>query len=284
MSVSSSLIKPLKLKTVLYSKPKLRYLKHDWALCKWINELKAEAYGINGNKPKTSETKANISYITITRCEIINSIDKLLEACTMYFGYMSLVRKSGGNLQRPVRVMVRVELTFGVLVEVRVRDTWFVDAVQVVRIYIFLARVWRLAQCNACSNCRCSCMQLNLTSASGRRISMRVEKTSITIIAYRSWFWTSMGWLMQLRLQMEIKSIYCLLKEGSCHNYVKWFSNYVRHWTQAAIKLLAETGKYVDVFRQSTLTSWTIRRTKWKGLQRTMMFWTLYQRLIQTAR
>jgi len=62
-------------------------------------------------------------------------------------------------------------------------------------------------------------------------------------LAYRSWFWTSLGWLMQLCLQMKIKSIYRLLKEGSFLDYVELFSNYVRNWTQAAIK-------YVDVFRQ----------------------------------
>jgi len=40
-------------------------------------------------------------------------------------------------------------------------------------------------------------------------------------LAYRSWFWTSVGWLMQLCLQMEIKSIYRLLKEGSCLYYTE---------------------------------------------------------------
>jgi len=56
---------------------------------------------------------------------------------------------------------------------------------------------------------------------------------------------------MQLRL-MEIKSIYRLLKEDSCLDYVERFSNYVSNWTQAAVKLLklASIGLYVDVFRQ----------------------------------
>jgi len=38
-----------------------------------------------------------------------------------------------------------------------------------------------------------------------------------------------------IRLQMEIKSIYRLLKEGSRLDYIERFSNYVSNWTQAAI-------------------------------------------------
>jgi len=57
------------------------------------------------------------------------------------------------------------------------------------------------------------------------------------------------GMIDAVTLQMEIKSIYRLLKEGSCLDYVERFSNYVRNWwIQAAIKLLKLAS--MDVFRQ----------------------------------